>query len=496
LKYLLGYDIGSSSIKAALVEADTGKIVAAAYSPANEMQIISLQPGYAEQDPETWWTELIVATKKIQRQIPYQPDEIIAIGISYQMHGLVCVDQDMKPVRNSIIWCDSRAVSIGERAYKDLGERFCEENFLNAPGNFTASKLKWVQENEGGNYRRIHKIMLPGDYIALKLSGEATTTITGLSEAILWNFKTNSIAREILDYYRFDENILSSLVPIFGEQSRVTKQSGEILGFKAGTPICYRAGDQPNNAFSLNVLKPGEVAATAGTSGVVYGIADKPEYDPQSRVNTFVHVNHTAEHNRYGVLLCVNGTGILYNWLRKNCFDGLSYDQINYEASKIPVGSEGLSFFPFGNGAERILNNKNIAAKINGLQFNIHNRGHLARAAQEGIVFALNYGMEIMHNLKIDMRTIRAGRTNMFLSEVFAQTFSNVSECTIELYNTDGATGAARAAGYGVGYYKSLSECFSGMELIKKIEPETSMLQQTNNVYQDWKKDLLSLLEK
>jgi xylulokinase len=496
LKYLIGYDIGSSSIKAALVEAETGRIVATAYSPANEMPIISLQPGFAEQDPETWWTELILATKKIQQQKPYQPDEIIAIGISYQMHGLVCVDEHMKPVRDSIIWCDSRAVAIGQRAYKDLGERYCEENFLNAPGNFTASKLKWVQENEAETFRRIHKIMLPGDYIALKLSGEATTTITGLSEGILWNFKTSSIAREILNYYNFDENILSTLVPIFGEQSRVTKQSGDILGFRAGTPICYRAGDQPNNAFSLNVLKPGEIAATAGTSGVVYGIADKPEYDPQSRVNTFVHVNHTAEHNRYGVLLCINGTGILYNWLRKNCYGGLSYDQINYEASKIPVGSEGLFFFPFGNGAERILNNKNIAATVSGLQFNTHNRAHLARSAQEGIVFALNYGMEIMHDLKIDMRTIRAGMANMFLSEVFTQTFSNVTECVIELYNTDGAIGAARAAGYGVGYYKSFSECFSGMELIKKIEPEKATLQQAKNVYQDWKKDLLSLLEK
>lgn len=494
MKYLLGYDIGSSSIKAALLEADSGKIIASAFSPSSEMEIISSQPGFAEQDPERWWQELIIATKKLQQQISYKPDEIIAIGISYQMHGLVCVDKNLKSLRPSIIWCDSRAVELGDKAFKELGEEFCLKNFLNSPGNFTASKLKWAKENEPDIYEKIYKIMLPGDYIALKLSGEPATTISGLSEGILWNYQTNSIAGELLNYYEINENLLSPIVPTFGEQGKVNKEAAKILGIKIGTPICYRAGDQPNNAFSLNVLQPGEIAATAGTSGVVYGVTDKVEHDRQSRVNSFVHVNNTDKDKRYGILLCVNGTGILNSWLHKNFFNNLSYEEINNEASKIPIGSEGLQIFPFGNGAERILANKNLTANIKGLQFNTHNRAHVARAAQEGIVFALNYGMEIMQQMGMTLQTVRAGYANMFLSEVFAQTFSNVSNCVVELYNTDGAIGAARAAGVGSGYYKNFAESFAGMEIIKRIEPEKRSRQQTQDVYQSWKKELLLLL--
>lgn len=495
MKYLLGFDIGSSSVKAALIDAASGKLAATAFSPSSEMEIISVRPGFAEQQPDKWWEELIHAVGKLQQLVSYKPDEIIAVGISYQMHGLVCVDKNLLPLRPSIIWCDSRAVEIGDKAFKELGEEFCLRNFLNSPGNFTASKLKWVKENEPRVYEKIYKVMLPGDYIALKLTGEVATTVPGLSEGILWDYQNNSIAKKLLGYYKIEERLLSPIVPTFGEQGRLHKQAAAILGLVAGIPVSYRAGDQPNNAFSLNVLQPGEVAATAGTSGVVYGVTDKANYDPLSRVNPFVHVNNTDRDKRYGVLLCVNGAGILNSWLRKNFFSDLSYQQINDEAAKIVVGSEGLQFFPFGNGAERILSNKNITANLKGLQFNTHHRGHIARAAQEGIVFALNYGMEIMQEMGIGLKTIRAGHANMFLSDLFAATFSNVSNCTIELYNTDGAAGAARAAGYGAKYYKNFSECFRGMVVIRKIEPEKKHIQQTADAYQNWKQELLTLIK-
>ena len=495
MKYLLGIDIGSSSVKAALLQADSGKAVASAFSPSHEMEIISVKPGFAEQHPERWWEELVNATNMLRKKVSYQPDEIISIGISYQMHGLVCVDRNLQPLRPSIIWCDSRAVDFGNDAFEKMGEEFCLKNFLNSPGNFTASKLKWVKENEPEIYSKIYKIMLPGDYIALKLTGNPATTISGLSEGIFWNYQTNSVSKELLDYYHIDENLLPPIVPTFGEQGKTNKNTFEILGIAEGTPVCYRAGDQPNNAYSLNVIQPGEIAATAGTSGVVYGVTDKAEYDLQSRVNAFVHVNNTDTDKRYGILLCVNGTGILNSWLRKNFMSDLSYDEINHEASKISIGAEGLQFFPFGNGAERVLSNKNITANLKGLQFNTHNRAHVARAAQEGIVFALNYGMEIMKDMGMELKTIRAGYANMFLSEVFAQTFSNVSNCVIELYNTDGAIGAARATGVGAGYYKNFAESFKGMEVIKSIEPEKKSVAQTSDVYQSWKKELLSLIK-
>jgi xylulokinase len=493
MKYLLGYDIGSSSVKAALLEIESGKIPASAFSPAVEMPIASPQQGFAEQEPEMWWKELGNATWKLHQQFSFRGDEVAAIGISYQMHGLVCVDKQMKPLRPSIIWCDSRAVPTGNKAFKELGEKFCLKNFLNSPGNFTASKLKWVKKNEPAAYEKIYKIMLPGDYIAMKLTGEIATTISGLSEGILWNFKKEQPATALLDYYGINENLIATLVPTFGEQGKLTAAAAGELKLQPGIPVCYRAGDQLNNAFSLNVLQPGEIAATAGTSGVVYGVTDKTNYDRQSRVNTFVHVNHKKEKPRYGILLCVNGTGILNSWLRKNFFNGVSYEQMNSEAAKIPVGAEGLMFYPFGNGAERILQNKDAGAMMKGLQFNRHHRGHIARAAQEGIVFALHYGMGIMKEVGMKLKTVKAGYANMFLSQVFADVFVNTTGCNLELYNTDGAAGAARGAGIGKGIYRNFKECFRGMEIVKHFEPDNSLQKLYKQAYQKWGIGLQSL---
>ena len=490
MKYLLGYDIGSSSVKAALLDIDTGRPVATVFSPESEMPISSPKPGFAEQDPDMWWKELIAATEQLRQKTSYKPGEIAAIGISYQMHGLVCVDRALKSIRPSIIWCDSRAVNIGNTALQHLGEEFCLQRFLNAPGNFTASKLKWVKENEPALYEKIYKVMLPGDYIALRLSGEVSTTISGLSEGIFWDYTTNDIARPLLEEYGIDEHLLSPLVETFSVQSRLSKDAAALLHIQPGVPISYRAGDQPNNAYSLNVLQPGEIAATAGTSGVVYGVTDNKPYDMKSRVNTFVHVNHTKEQPRYGVLLCINGTGILNSWLRKNFFHGVSYSEMNKQAEQVEPGAEGVQFYPFGNGSERILENADIGAGLKGLHFNRHHRGHIARAAQEGIVFALNYGMEIMRGMNMNLQTIRAGYANMFLSDVFATTFANTTGCSIELFNSDGAVGAARGAGVGSGIYASFPESFKGMELIKRIEPDSKLLQQTQHIYREWREGM------
>ena len=490
MKYLLGIDIGSSSVKTALLEIESGKTVASAFSPSSEMSMLSPQAGFAEQDPDMWWNEMINALNKMRQQVSFGSDEVAAIGIAYQMHGLVCVDKDLKPLRPSIIWCDSRAVKIGEKAFKDLGEKFCLKNFLNSPGNFTASKLKWVQKNEPELYRKIYKVMLPGDYIALKLTGEPATTISGLSEGILWNFKKEKIADDLLKYHKINDELLSPLVPTFGEQGSLTEYSAKELGLTSGIPVTYRAGDQPNNAFSLNVSEPGEVAATAGTSGVVYGIIDKPEYDPASRVNTFVHVNHTKKQHRYGVLLCVNGTGILNSWLRKNFFSDLNYEQMNIEAAAIVPGADGLLFYPFGNGAERVLENNDPGASMKGLQFNRHHRGHIARAAQEGIVFALQYGIEIMKDMGMKIKTVRAGHANMFLSEVFSNAFVNTTGCELELYNTDGASGAARGAGIGAGIFKNVAEAYASMEKIKTYSPDKELQKIYASVFANWKKQM------
>lgn len=486
--YLLGFDIGSSSVKASLIDGESGKCLASAFYPKQEMKITAVQAGWAEQEPEQWWANLKMAVAEVMQKSAVHPADIDSIGISYQMHGLVVVDKNQQVLRPSIIWCDSRAAAIGDRAMKAIGEQKCLENLLNSPGNFTASKLKWVKDNEPERYAKIDKIMLPGDYIAMKLSGEIKTTASGLSEGILWNFKENAVAGLLLEHYGIDASLIPEIVPTFSVQGVVSQAAAAELGLAPGIKISYRAGDQPNNALSLNVLNPGEIATTAGTSGVVYGVSDEVKYDPKSRVNTFAHVNHSADANRLGVLLCINGTGILNSWLNKQVGGGaVSYEQMNELAAGVPVGSEGLSILPFGNGAERVLENRNLGSTMSGIHFNTHTQAHLFRAAQEGIVFSFKYGMDIMKTIGIDAKVIRAGKANMFLSPIFRETLANVSGATIELYNTDGSVGAARGAGIGSGYYQSAGEAFASLTKLETIEPNQKQADACQAAYQIWK---------
>lgn len=492
-RYLLGFDVGSSSVKASLVDADTGVCAADAFFPEREAPITAVKAGWAEQDPQMWWDNAKFALQKVMHVANVKGEEIKAIGISYQMHGLVCVDKNLQVLRPSIIWCDSRAVPYGKRAFKDLGKEMCLGHLLNSPGNFTAAKLAWVKENEPELFDRIYKVMLPGDYIAMRLSGQINTTISGLSEGMFWDFKEKRPAKFLLDYFGFSESHIAEIVPTFSVQSEVSAEAADELGLKEGTPISYRAGDQPNNAVSLNVFNPGEIASTAGTSGVVYGVLGDVHYDPHSRVNTFAHANYTKELDRLGVLLCINGTGILNAWVHRNITPDISYADMNDLAAGVPIGSEGVRIIPFGNGAERVLENKEVGCSIRGLNFNKHNRAHIVRAAQEGIVFSFCYGMEIMQQMGMELNKIHAGKANMFLSPLFRDTLASVSGATIELYETDGSAGAAKGAGIGAGIYKDHNEAFASLKKLAVVEPDVAHRDAYKEAYETWKQELNKL---
>lgn len=489
--YFLGFDIGSSSVKVALVDGADGKCLASAFYPKQEMNITAVQSGWAEQKPEDWWNNLKLALQEVLSVSKVQTTEIKAIGISYQMHGLVLVDKEQNVLRPSIIWCDSRAAQIGKKAFEDLGAETCLGELLNSPGNFTASKLKWVKDHEPELFQRIHKIMLPGDYIAMKLTGEIKTTLSGLSEGMFWDFKTHALSKTVMQHYGFDNSLIPELTDTFGAQGQLSTSAAQELGLHTDIKVTYRAGDQPNNALSLNVLRPGEIAATAGTSGVVYGVNDKIAYDPLSRINTFAHVNHSAESKRLGILLCINGTGILNSWIHKNIGQGaISYSRMNELAAQAPIGSAGLITLPFGNGAERVLNNEEIGAQFSKINFNIHSLSHLIRSAQEGIVFSFKYGIDIMKEIGMGPKVIKAGQANMFLSPIFQKTLAGVTGATIELYNTDGSVGAARGAGVGLGYYTSFDEAFKSLEKLEIIEPNPSDQAAYAEAYGKWKEEL------
>ncbi|MDR1416838.1 MAG: carbohydrate kinase [Prevotellaceae bacterium] len=483
----LGIDIGSSSVKASLVDTQTGEAIASAFFPKKEMEIKAVKLGWAEQNPESWWVNLKLAVQAVIAAANVKPSEVGAIGISYQMHGLVLVDESLSVVRDAIIWCDSRAVPYGEKALQAAGREKCLHSLLNSPGNFTLSKLAWVKENEPESYARTRYYMLPGDYAAMRLTGRACTTASGLSEGVAWDFTANAPAEFLYRCFGFDLKLIPEIVPTFGVQGYVTEAAAQELGLAAGTPVTYRAGDQPNNALSLNVLHPGEVAATAGTSGVVYGVNADAKYDELSRINSFAHVNHSSRQTRVGVLLCINGAAILNAWA-KSCIapEGISYADMNELAQSVSVGSDGVSIIPFGNGAERVLCNREHGCSIHGLSFIRHGKAHLIRAAHEGVAFAFRYGMEVMNEIGIETRTIRAGHANLFLSPVFRQTLSNVTGATIELYNTDGSIGAARGAGIGAGIYKDEAEAFATLKKTLTVTPEEKSVKASMEAYERW----------
>ncbi|MEZ4891985.1 MAG: FGGY family carbohydrate kinase [Saprospiraceae bacterium] len=494
--YLLGLDIGSSSIKASLVDAATGLALQTAKSPEKELPISAPQLGWAEQDPDVWWEHVCLAIRKLLSLSAVNPAEIKAIGIAYQMHGLVVIDKQHKVLRPSIIWCDSRASKFGEEAFSAIGEEACLNHLLNSPGNFTASKLKWVKDNEPHIYDQIYKIMLPGDYIAFRLTGEVLSTVSGLSEGVFWDFKTNTPSSALLDYYGFDPGVLPELHPSFSLQGELHQKAATETGLSVGTKVTYRAGDQPNNALSLNVLEAGEVAATGGTSGVVYGVVDKPAFDTQSRVNSFAHVNYTVENPMTGILLCINGAGIQYSWVKNYIAEsGISYADMEMLASGLEPGSEGLRILPFGNGAERIFGNKLLGSQINNLQLNIHQKQHIYRAALEGIAFSFVYGVQILQDLGVDTKVIRAGNDNLFQSAIFSGTISNLLQSRIELIDTTGAIGAAKAAGVAIGYYASPGEAVGQNKTVKVYEPESNIVFH-QNAYQKWLSDLNALLDR
>ena len=495
MNYYLGLDIGSSSIKTALVEISSGKSIGIVQEPKEEMSMFAQKNGWAEQNPNDWWLHICNAITKLKKQYNISRTQIKGIGISYQMHGLVLVDKKGNPLRKSIIWCDSRAVENGNKAFLKIGKKKCASQLLNAPGNFTASKLKWVKENEPEIYKQIYKFMLPGDYVAYKFSNKINTTISGLSEGIFWDFKNDTIADFLLDHYGIDKSLVPDIVDTFGVQSLVDEKGEEESGIASGTPIYYRAGDQPNNALSLNVFNPGEVAATGGTSGVVYAVTDSLSAKESSRVNNFAHVNYKKGATPIiGKLLCINGAGIQYRWLLNNLAVS-SYEEMNTLALEIPVGSDGVCLIPFGNGAERMLNNKEVGTRIVNMNLNNHHKGHMCRAALEGIAFSFVYGMEIMKSDGIKASVIRAGNDNLFRSEIFANTVATLIEQEIEIYNTTGAIGAARAANLHKGDFESFGKLIMDNDHVMTFMPFKDKKPYLD-AYKNWKKELELVLNK
>lgn len=455
--YTLGLDIGSSSVKACLYDARSFRIVGTSTSPSHEMPITAPEPGWAEQDPEVWWHHTIVACDDLRARHPAAWATVKAIGIGYQMHGLVTLDAGDKPVRPAIIWCDSRAVETGNSITGLIGRQRLLDSNLNTPGNFTVSKMVWMMQNEPDNWSKVAIGMLPGDYIAYRLSGDKTTSKSGLSEMILWNFLTNEIDTLILNNYPSIRAILPKIVPNIGVATSISMESAEMLGLQDDVVLSYRSGDQPNNAFGLGVTEPGSVGINAGTSGVVYAVTDKPVVDVAETFNPFLHVNNNESQKRIGLLLCLNGCGIMNAQIRR-LTKASSYEMMNEKADDVPLGSDGLQIFPFGNGAERMFGNRNLGASIHGWDLVRHNDAHFFSASLEGIAATLSYGIDHMRSLGVNINKIHAGRANLFLSPLFCELIAAIARVDVYLFESDGASAAAKGAAYGAGLINSTTQ--------------------------------------
>lgn len=493
--HYLGIDLGSSSVKVCLADAN-GKEIASAKAPIDgEMEIISTSSGFAEQNPEDWWAMLTHGIKQLKEQ-GHNLANVKAIGIAYQMHGLVAMNDSFIPLRPAIIWCDSRAIPLGEKAFQEIGEEKALKKLLNSPGNFTAAKLAWVKNNEPDIYNKIAFIGLPGDWLAARLTGQLNATVSGLSEGIFIDHSTGQISNDVLNAFSIDKNFIKQPGESFRRFGKVLPTWCDEFGFNADAEVCYVAGDQPNNAFSLSAINPGEVAINAGTSGVLYAVSETPVVDMQQRVNTFAHVTHTTNKPSFGVLACVNGTGIQYSWLRHMLANNgdLSFIDLNNLAKTAPPGCDGLHVFSFGNGAERILNNRNIGASFTNINFHKHGPQHLIRAAQEGIAFSLVYCIEIFKEIGIEIKVLKAGSANLFNSPLFRQIVADTSGIPVEVINADGALGAARGAMVGS---QAIDIKTIGSEMIQtvaRVEPSENT-QLYRQIYNEWLGELQHQLQ-
>ncbi len=481
---LLGIDLGTSFIKVSVIDSISQSCIASVQYPEKEVSIVSIQSGWAEQSPDQWWFDIKQAIINLNKTRKYNPNDIKAIGISYQMHGLVLIDKKGNVLRDSIIWCDSRAVSYGAKAEEKIGKEKCYTHLLNAPGNFTASKLAWVKENEPSIYDDIYKVLLPGDFISYRMTNELSTTPSALSEGVFWDFKKNNISIDILNYFDFDKSIFPEIKDVFSNHGQLSNDVALELNLNPQIPITYKAGDQPNNAFSLNVIEHGEFAATAGTSGVIYGIINTLNGEINAKINRFAHVNHDKDSVRIGTLLCVNGAGIMNKYIKQKFGSDLSYHTFDDLAATVTPGSNGLHILPFGNGAERIFDNRTIGAHIENLDLNKHESPHFFRAVQEGVAFSFKYGFEHMCSSNFFPIKIKAAKSNMFKSPVFKEAFVNLIGVSLEIYDTDGSIGAAKGSGVIIGAYSSPLDACTIQKPIEKIFPTKETLY--NELYNDW----------
>jgi xylulokinase len=477
MPYWLGLDIGTTGSRAVIMD-EEGTVRAAASGDHAPMK--QLQPTWAEQDPEDWWHAAQEAIRAALRQADIRGSDIVGIGLSGQMHGVVLLDEHHQVVRPSIIWCDQRSQAQADWFTAKIGEERLKEITCNpALTGFSVPKLLWIRDHEPAHFERMRMLLLPKDYIRFRLTGQFATEVSDAAGTLLLDVPGRHWSSEILDALHLRLDQLPTVAESHEPTTRISSEAAELTGLKSGTPVVGGGGDQAAGGVGNGIVETGIVSSTIGSSGVLFAYTDAPHLDTKGRVHTFCH----AVRGRWHVMAVTQGAGLSLRWFRdqfaayemeQSIQTGKDpYELLTQEAAAVPAGCEGLLYLPYMMG-ERT---PHLDPYARGVFFGLtarHTRAHMIRAILEGVAFSLRDGLEIFREMGVPSKQVRAsggGGRSLLWRQIQADIFNREM---VTINATEGsAYGVALLAATGTGRFSTIEEaCRTCIRVVDRCEPD------------------------
>ena len=461
MRYLLGVDLGTSGTKTVLFD-ETGR---AAASHTAEYPMLQPQNGWAEQRPEDWYAAVCEGARAVLRKSGVRAADVVSVGLSGQMHGLVMLDERGQVLRPCILWCDQRTGAQAERMKALVGaQRLIELTANPAMAGFTAAKILWVQEHEPALYARCRHILLPKDYIRYRLTGEIATEVSDASGTQLMDVAHRCWSREVLERLSIDAALLPPVYESPEVTGRVHAQAAQDTGLMQGTPVVGGAADNSAAAVGTGVVRAGTAFTTLGTSGVVYAISDDVSIDPQGRIHTLC----ASVPGKWTAMSCTLAAGLSLRWLRDACCEGEvqraaqagvdPYVLMGDMAAGVPLGADRLLYLPYLMGERCPHPDPDCRGVFFGLSA-MHTRAHLVRAVMEGVAYSQAECVEVFREMGVPVERMTACGGGA-RSPLWRQMLADLYGCPVATLAVDEgpALGAAILAGVGAGVYADVAE--------------------------------------
>ncbi len=487
--HFLGIDIGTGGSRAVVIDT-AGSVIASA--TAEHAAFASPQIGWAEQDPRDWWRASCEAIRSVLSG-GVAAESIAAVGFSGQMHGSVFLDERDEVIRPALLWCDQRT----EKQCNEITEKVGRKKLIELVSNpaitgFTLPKLLWLRENEPENWAKVRTVLLPKDYVRLRLSGDKASDVADSSGTLLFDVRGRRWSGEMLDLMELDASLMPTVYESTEITGRISAAGAEETGLIAGTPVVAGAGDNAAGAIGMGIVRPGMVSATIGTSGVIFIVTGEPKVHPDGRTHTLCHAIPGRWHMT-GVTL---GAGMSLKWFRDNFGSGMSFDELGGEAAGVPPGSDGAIWLPYLMGERTPHLDPHARAAFVGLSAS-HTRGHLVRAVMEGVAFSLRDALEIFRSLGASVGDIRLGGGGSH-SPVWRQIQADVFGKTVETIAADegAAFGAAILAGVGVGAWDFVEDaCDAAIRVSLRLDPREEAVRRLGENYDIYRRLYSALKE-